>query len=425
MKHMAIVENIKKTKLSNGIRVLTEKIPYVRSVSIGVWVLAGTRDENLQNNGIAHFLEHMVFKGTKTRTSLELADSLESLGGQINAYTSKEHTCYYAHLLDEDLDIAIEILADMMLNSKLSTGDIQIEKDIVLEEITELEDDPGELVHEFFLQSLFQPHPMSYSILGSKETVKEIIQEDLIDFHISNYTANRIIISAAGNVDHDQVLNLVNKYFCNIPKLSNRKNTALSAENPSQSIYENKFQQAHICLGKRIFNYADERRYALMVLNTILGAGMSSRLFQNIREKHGLAYSIYSFVDFFQEAGIFGVYLGTDKEKIDLTLDLVKKELQKLIDEPIPKDELFKRKNQLKGNLILGMESTSNRMDRLAKMEIYHGKFIPLEETIKAIETVDQDQLIELAFELFQESKLFYTIFKPTGSHPSLTMKAG
>lgn len=417
--------NIKKSTLPNGIRVITEKVPYVRSASIGVWVLAGTMDERPQNNGIAHFLEHMVFKGTDSRSSQELADSLESLGGSLNAYTSKEHTCYYAHILDEHVNIAIEVLADMMLHSRLSEKDIAIEKDIVLEEITELEDDPGELVHEYFVQALFQPHPLSYSILGSRETVKQITREDLIDFLNLNYGGNRIIISAVGNVDHPQVEELVEKYFVHIKKPSERNGVTLTTEVPSRTIFENNFQQAHVCLGKRIFNYTDERRYALMVLNTILGTGMSSRLFQNIREKHGLAYSIYSFVDFFQDAGVFGIYLGTDKDKIDLSLEVVNKELETLVKKPIPNDELLKRKNQIKGNLLLGMESTSNRMDRLAKMEIYHGKFIPLEKTIVEIESVNQKQLSELASEIFQENKLFCTIFKPTGNIPNLSIKTG
>ena len=373
---------IRKTSLDNGLRVITERMSHVHSVSIGLWILAGTSDEVIEENGIAHFLEHMVFKGTHAKSTLELADALESLGGHLNAFTSKEHTCYYAHVLDEHVGTAVDVLADMILNSKMTEKDIEMEKDVVLEEISEQEDSPGDLVHEYFSQSLFPDHPLGYSILGSKETVSGIRRSSLLDFLHNNYTANRIVISTVGNLEHNQIVDLVKEHFAALPGHSKRLDVALGSDTPNKLVFENKFQQAHLCIGRRAFNYSDPRRYPLLLLNTILGAGMSSRLFQNIREKHGLAYSIYSFVDFLQHSGVFGIYLGTDHERLDFAHDLVLKELDILKTESVPTEELERRKNQLKGNLLLGLESTSSRMDRLARMEIYRGNVIPIVETI-------------------------------------------
>ena len=388
-------------------------------------MLAGTWDESPQNNGIAHFLEHMLFKGTHSRSSLELADSLESLGGHLNAFTSKEQTCFYAHFLDEHLDIAVEVLADMILNSKMSDQDIQLEKEVILEEITELNDSPGDLVHEFFIESLFSPHPLSYPILGNKDSVERITRNNLFDFLQGNYTGNRTVIAAVGNVDHLRIVELAARNFDGIPLSSDRMEYSMEKEMPSQKVVENNFQQAHLCMGRRAYSYTDERRHALLLLYTILGAGMSSRLFQNIREKHGLAYSIYSFVDFFKDSGIFGIYLGTDRDKLDLAIGLVNQELKALSTKPVPEDELNKRKNQMKGNLLLGMESTSNRMDRLAKMEIYYGSFRPIEDTIHLIQGVNQDQLLAISADLFQEGELYSTILRPSENLVNIAANAG
>lgn len=416
---------VHKTILDNGFRVISEKVPHVHSVSIGLWVLAGTADETPANNGIAHFLEHMVFKGTKSRDTLALADSLESLGGSLNAYTSKEYTCYYAHVLDEHLEVAVDVLADMILNSKFSKKDILMEKDVVQEEIAELDENPGDLVHEYFIQSLYRPHPLSYSILGTKSSLSNITRQDLIDFLDHNYTANRMIIAAVGNLGHTQLVDLVCRYFDSVRGYSERNTSALENEKPEKTILKSGFHQAHLCMGRRAFNYTDPRRYDLIVLNTILGAGMSSRLFQNVREQHGLAYSIYSFIDFLKDSGLFGIYLGTDHERLDFAIDLVLKEFSRLQNHPVPDDELQKRKNQLKGNLLLGLEGTSSRMDRLAKMEIYRGRVIPIDETIRAIESVTEKRILELAYDLLDEKHLYSTILKPLEPSRGITKKAG
>ena len=403
----------KKSTLANGVRIVTEKIPYVHSVSVGIWILAGTIDETTENNGIAHFVEHMVFKGTESRTSLEIADSLESLGGHINAFTGKEITCFYAHVLDENIEIAIDILADLIINPLLAVKDVEREKRVVLEEIGELEDSPDELIHEYFIESLYKPHPISFSTLGKRKTINSLNRNKIIKFIQSNYSGNRIVVAAAGNIDHENVVDTVSKYLIDIKKSSDRSTNILQKEKITKKVIENNFQQAHICIGRRGFSYCDPRRYSLLLLNTILGFGMSSRLFQNIRERHGLAYSIYSFVDFLKDTGLFGVYLGTDKENIDFSIELVKKEMNTFIQEPISDEELDKRKNQLKGNLLLGLESTSNRMNRLAKTEINYGKFHSIDSIIVAIDNVTSDQIFELSSWLFAEEQLSTIILKP------------
>lgn len=410
---MKVQENYRKTILDNGIRVVTERIPHVRSVSIGIWIQAGTCDEAPEYNGVAHFVEHMVFKGTETRSSLEIADAIESLGGSINAFTSKELTCFYAQVLDENIEVALEILSDLVLHPRLDENDIEREKGVVLEEIMELEDTPSELVHEIFIQDLFKPHPLSFSILGTKETVQRLGREDILRFMSENYSANRVVVAAAGNLDHNHVVRLAEKFLGRLSSASSRNLPELPPERPATNVVKNRFQQAHICIGRRAFHYTHPRRYPLLLLNTILGYGMSSRLFQNIREKHGLAYSIYSFADFLKDTGIFGVYLGTDPENIDLSVELVKKELKDLKENHLDNGELEKRKNQLKGNLILGLESTSGRMNRLAKMEIYRGDFLSIEIIIQSINAVTEEDIHSVAEELFDDHQLYLTILKP------------
>ena len=403
----------RKSTLDNGIRVVTERIPYVRSVSIGIWLMAGTVDEPEEKNGVAHFVEHMVFKGTKTRSSFEIAESIESLGGVLNAFTSKEVTCFYAQVLDEHIETAIDILSDILLHHRLDEEDIEKEKSVVLEEITEIEDTPSELVHEIFIRDIFYPHPLGFSILGSKQSVSSLTRNDILDFIHSNYSANRTIVAAAGNLDHEEIVGFVQKYLADMTRFTERRDLPLPPENPRNHVVDNSFQQAHVCLGRRAFSYGDPRRYALLLLNSILGNGMSSRLFQNIRERHGLAYSIYSFADFLMRTGLFGVYFGTDPDKIEKTLDLVKKDLQDLITNSLSIEAMEKRKNQIKGNLILGLESTSGRMNRLARMEIYYQRYIPIEETIAAIEAVNRDQLHSVAQDIYGDGNFYLTVLKP------------
>ncbi|RMD87229.1 MAG: insulinase family protein, partial [Calditrichaeota bacterium] len=330
----------KKTRLDNGIRVISEKIPYVRSISIGAWLTVGSRDENASNNGISHYIEHMMFKGTKNRKAYEIAESLESVGGQINAFTSKELTCYYAHILDEHLEIAVDVISDILINSVFDEQEMEKEKQVIVEEINNMEDTPEEMIHELFIKDLFPDHPLGFSTLGTRENVWGFTRQDIYDYLSRNYAKNRLVIAAAGNVDHDKLVELVETKFVEFHNSVDRVLYPPNGPRQGENIIKNGGIQAHICLGTLAYSYRDPKKFPLLILNTLLGAGMSSRLFQNIREKHGLAYSVYSFIDFLFDTGLFGVYIGTDKNKIGASIELINKELEDLKKNPVSKEEL-------------------------------------------------------------------------------------
>jgi len=403
----------RKTILSNGLRVISEKIPYVRSVSIGLWIEAGTRDEPIQKNGIAHFLEHMVFKGTKTRSAFKLADTLEALGGALNAFTGKELTSFYAHVLDEHLEVAVDILADLLQNPLFDSLELEKEKNVVIEEIKDLEDAPDDLIFDYFFQDVFSHHPLSFPTLGKEDIVRSFKREDLLEFKEKNYTSNRIVIAAAGNIEHQQLVDLAGKYFSKIKTYSERDLSKLPEEGPARHERTYHAQQAHVCMGCRTMPYSAPEKYPLLLANTILGAGMSSRLFQTLREKYGLVYSVFSFTDFFIDTGVFGVYFGTDKKNIDRAIELTNSEFNRLLNKELLEDELAKRQSQLKGNLLLGLESTSNRMERLAKMEIYFHGFHTLDDVIQSIDQVTLEDIFIVANNYFDSSRLYQTIIRP------------
>lgn len=387
-------------------------MPNVRSVSIGVWVNVGARNEKRSNNGISHFIEHMAFKGTETRSAYQIAREIESVGGQLNAFTSREQTCFYAHLLDENLPQAIDVLADITAHSLFRDEDIEREKGVVLEEIRNMKDTPDELIFEYFLENIFPHHPLGYPILGTEKNVSRFTRETVVQFIEENYTLNNVVIAAAGNLEHKAVVASINDKFIfanDHPRRGNRKPFAPMA---GLKVYEDDISQAHICLGGRGLPYGNPQKYALLVLNTILGGGMSSRLFQTIREKLGLAYSIYSFLDLMADTGLFGVYLATNPNQIEKCIDLVRRELWKLKKQPVGKKELQQTKNQLKGNLMLGLEKTSSRMNRIAKMEIYQGEFETLDGVLDNINRVSPEHIMEIARILFDEVKLYTTILK-------------
>ncbi|MFQ5705927.1 MAG: M16 family metallopeptidase [bacterium] len=405
--------NYQKSMLSNGIRVVSEKIPHVRSVSLGVWLIVGSRDENVENNGISHYIEHMLFKGTNKRKAQEIAESLESVGGHLNAFTAKELTCYYAHILDEHLTIAIDVISDILKNSIFDRDEMEKEKQVIVEEINNIEETPEDMVHDLFQNNLFPNHSLGLSIVGSRENVLNFKRENLLDYIDKNYTSNRIVIAAAGNVVHSQLVGLAEKKFAEF-----KSSAEPNYPNPTQplklrNIFENGGIQAHLCLGTHSYSYRNPKKFGLLVLNTLLGSGMSSRLFQNIREKYGLAYSIYSYIDFLFDTGLFGVYVGTDRNKLDSSIELISKELDKLRKNRVSAADLNRTKSQLKGNLMLGLESTSSRMNRLAKMEIYLQKYYTLDDTLLEIERVSSDDLLEIANELFDPNRICYTILQP------------
>lgn len=411
---MNITDSIyQKTRLTNGIRVVTEQIPYVRSVSVGAWIVVGSRDENTKNNGISHYIEHMMFKGTSNQTASEIAQSLESVGGHLNAFTGKELTCYYAHVLDEHLPRAVEVIADILSNSTFDEAEMVKEKRVVIEELNTINETPEELIHDLFWYDVFPNHALGLSIVGKRQTVSDLSRQGILDYLAENYTADRIVIAAAGNVQHDEILKLVERAFEKFSSGTLPNYQAPSPRGTGRNIIENGSIQAHICLGTQAYPYRDRRKFGLLILNTLLGSGMSSRLFQNIREKHGIAYSIYSYIDFMFDTGLFGVYVGTDGQNIDVALDLIHKELALLKTTSVSAEELERTKSQLKGNLMLSLEGTSSRMNRLAKMEIYLEDHYSFDDTLNEIERITVDELLGISSELFSEDRIFTTILKP------------
>ena len=408
------MELYRKTVLSNGVRLVTEQIPTVRSIALGIWVNVGGRHENAQNQGISHLLEHMIFKGTESRSYLDIALAIESVGGQINAGTGKELTSFYVQILDENVDIAVEVLSDILTNSLFLEEELTKEKSVIIEEICNLEDTPDELIFDYFLRELFPGHPLGLSILGTRETVSSFEPDGLRNFIRNKYTSDKAVITVAGNLEHEKILELVEEAF-KFPILTADTGEDVVPPIPSgRKIFHRKNFQAHTITGTRSFKYSDPKKYAFFVLSTILGGGMSSRLFQTIREKHGLAYSVFTFNESLIDTGYWGVYIGADRNRIDDALDLAHGEFEKFRQTKIDDDELKRIKNQLKGNLMLGLESTLSRMYRLAKLEIYLNDFISLDDIINKINQVTAEQVMEVAEELLQPRNLLTVIFTPS-----------
>ncbi len=403
---------VTKTVLPGGLRVVSEYMPHVKSVAVGVWINTGSREEDPEINGISHFLEHLAFKGTKNRNTLQIAESLEAVGGILNAFTGKEYTCFYAHALDEHLELAVDVLADLVCNPLNKKDDIEKEKSIILEEITSLDDIPDEKVLDYFSKNVFKSHPLSLSILGTKNSVMSLSHNDIQGYLKDNYISNRVVVAVAGNVDHDKLVEYVQRYF-ELPEGNSFEIEAdYSSGKPGKNIHRMSINQAHICTGNRALSYSSNEKYGLLVLHSLLGGGMSSRLFQKLREDQGVAYSVFSFIDFYSDTGLFGVYCGVEKKNIELSQDLIKKEFETIIQENIPDKELERLKSQLKGNLMLGLESTQSRMNRLAKMEIYLKKYVELKNVIADINSITQGDIRKLASDIL-EGELFTTIIAP------------
>ncbi|HLX12914.1 MAG TPA: pitrilysin family protein [Bacteroidota bacterium] len=413
-----------KTVLPNGIRIVTEDIPSVRSISIGVWIDVGSRDEKLETNGITHFIEHMVFKGTQRYSIQKIAQSLESVGGYLNAFTAKEHTCFYARLLDQHLEKSIDVISDLVQHPLFPEKELEKEKQVVIEEIKNLEDEPDDLIHEYFERSLFPRHSLGYPILGTAKNISGFSSKSLRTYMDHHYRPGNMVIAAAGRLEHDHVVNLVQKYF-RLPAQKNGKSDRQRGPKTMRSQrqeFEKPITQSHVCIGTIGYSAKSKERYALLVLNTILGEGMSSRLFQNIREKYGFAYTIYSFANLLSDTGEFGVYIGTDKDNIDTSLGLIQRELDKLAEKPVGAAEMKRAKEQVKGSMMLGLESTSSRMMRLGSGELHYREHIPFDEVLRRIDAVTTGDLLEVAEELFDAKRQSIVIFKPAaksaaGSH--------
>lgn len=408
--------NYRKTVLPNGIRIVTEEIPYVRSISVGMWADIGSRDEREENNGIAHFIEHMVFKGTKHYSLKRIARSLESVGGYLNAFTSKEHTCFYARGLDIDLETAVSVISDLVCNPIFEQKELEKEKDVVVEELRNIEDDPDDLMSDYFDQSIYQNHPLRFGVIGKAENIRSFTRSQLLDYLQRHYVPHRLVVAAAGNLRHERVVELVARQFGDRRhgRSSHKRKTGPKTHLPVKRVYEKPLTQAHLCLGTISYGVSNRRRYPLLVMNTLLGEGMSSRLFQRLREQHGLAYTVYSFTNTMSDTGNFGVYAGTGVNHIDRSIDLIHNELEKLKKVAVGNAELRRTKSQLKGTMMLSLESMSSRMMRLGSGEMYYGENIPLDEVIRKIDAVTADDIGGVAKDLLHIEKFSTVIIKPS-----------
>lgn len=387
----------KESTLDNGMRVVTEHIPYVRSVAFGFWIMGGSRIEPDPLSGVTHFIEHMLFKGTKKRSARDIAIEIDSIGGHLDAFTSREFTCFLANCLDENLSMTMDLMVDILLNPVFPEDEIERERAVILEEIRSIEDTPDDYIHDILMQGFWKDHPLGRPIIGIKSTVGSVTRDSLKNYYHKAYQPQRIILAAAGNLHHEEILDMVKDI---IP--SPEEPHVFPAQSsptivPNVSLKKKELEQVHLCLGTAGLTHADDSRHAGYLLNTILGSGLSSRLFQTIREERGLAYSVFSYSSSYKDTGMLVVYAGTKKESAEEVIDLVLKEFQKLKTDPVPKDELEKAKNQLKGNMMLGLESTVNRMSRLAKQEMYFGRRYTLSETLEAIDKVKQKDIKNLA----------------------------
>ncbi len=411
-----LTSEFKRTVLENGIRIISERVPYVKSISLGVWVDVGSRDETEKDNGITHFIEHMVFKGTKKRNARQIAEFIEDIGGYLNAFTTKENTCFYVRILSEHLEKGIEVLADLVQNPVFDRREIQKEKGVVFEEIKDVESDFEEYIGDLLEYHIFYPHPLGLPIIGTRETVEEFTRDKLFEHLRKFYTPNKMVISAAGNLNHDVLVDYVLKYFNSGLKNgfyhSREKPNVKKAES---HIIEKPTSQSHVCIGTITYGAKDLKRDHVLLLNTLLGDGMSSRLFQRVREKYGLVYSIYSFYSTFNDSGIFGVYFATDRKNVDKTLDLIFKEFDSIIRKGISEPELKRAKSQVKSSLLIGLESMSNRMQRLAQVElVYDGKYSRIDEIISRIERIQPEEVREVAGEILKPENFTKVVINPS-----------
>ncbi len=412
------MQRFNKTTLDNGARIVTEKIDSVRSAAVGFWFETGSRDETPAENGISHFLEHMLFKGTKKRSALKIAREIEQVGGHMNAFTSKEITAFHASLLDEHLPLAVDTLADMASYSQFADKMIEREQGVVLEEISGYEDSPEDVVHEDFSKLLFADHPLGRPILGTRETVSSFSRDTLVGYWSRQYQPKRLVVSAAGAVDHDKLVKLVARKLELPDKAKPLTKRALPELNVDKTHERRKaIVQAHLTIGGNGLSYGDEDRYPFFVMNTVLGGGMSSRLFQRLRERSGLAYSVYPFHEAYHDTGLYGIYVGLEEKQVKRAEKMIREELQKLIDKPISKAALKRAKDQLKGALMLGLESSAARMHRLARMEIYLKRYVTLDELLDGINAVTPDDVQQVAQRLFGGDLWVATVL-PDGSAP-------
>jgi predicted Zn-dependent peptidase len=394
-----------KVVLDNGIRVVSQEMPDHRSVSLGIWVENGSRHESTGENGISHFIEHLLFKGTERRSAAQIAEEMDAIGGVLNAFTAKEHTCYYAKILDEDLPLAIDLLTDIFLHSVFDRDEIERERSVILQEISQAEDTPDDYIHDLFSLDFFKDHPLARPICGSAETVNSFRRQDFLTFFKSRYRPRRVVVAAAGHLRHEQLVRAFNERLGSVSDSTydGRSNSQDGAPEMQSGIFQHtkSLEQAHLCLGVLGVHQTHPQRYTAYILNTLLGGGMSSRLFQEIREKRGKAYSVYSFSSSYKDVGYLGVYAGTSLEWVEEVVELILKELKQLAAGDIKDEEIRRTQGQLVGSMMLGLESTDSWMSHIARNEIYFGEPITTDEICRGIRAVSRDAVVDLASTLF------------------------
>lgn len=399
--------SFRRAQLDNGLTVLTEQVPFVRSVSVGIWVKIGSRFEQPEQAGVSHFIEHMLFKGTPTRSAQDIAFAIDAMGGQLDAFTTKEHACYYANVLDNHAEDAFDLLSDIVLHPSFDAVELERERAVILEELAAVEDSPEELLWEEFVATFWLDHPLGIPILGSRETVAALRRDDLATFFQRAYEPANVVVAASGHLDHDRVLDFVAGRFGALDNSGAGQH--LEAPRPFQHfriLRREELEQVHVSLGCPAPAAADESRYVALLLNAVLGGSISSRLFQRIREEHGLAYNVYSALETYVDAGCFWIYAGTRADAAATVLELIVEELGILCELPVSASELSRMKENLKGNVMLGLESTAGRMSTLAHQEMYFGEAFDMDEIIAGIDAVDAARVQDLARQSFADPGL-------------------
>jgi predicted Zn-dependent peptidase len=405
---------VRRTVLPGGLRVITESLPAVRSAAFGIWVGVGSRDEDLRHAGATHYLEHLLFKGTRRRTALDISAEMDAVGGEMNAFTTKEYTCYFARVLDTDLPLAIDILSDMVTGSLITPRDVDAERNVVLEEIAMNDDDPTDTVHEAFAAQLFGDTPLGRPVLGAVESINSITRDQINEHYLARYTPEHLVVAAAGSLDHDALVEQVREAFGAVlhagvqpapPRLAGDRAGSGAGAGTGVRLVSRGIEQANLVLGCEGLARTDDRRYALGVLNLALGGGMSSRLFQEVREKRGLAYSVYSFAAQHADAGMWGVYVGCLPSKADDVLAICTTEVEKVVATGLTDAELARGKGQMRGSIVLGLEDPSSRMSRLGKSELVYPRLEPVDETLASIEAVTHDDVRAVASEVLARPK--------------------
>ncbi len=408
---MTPVRDIEMTRLANGVRVITEPMPHVRSVSVGVWIGSGSRRESFEQNGISHFIEHMLFKGTTRRSAEDIARSVDSIGGNLDAFTAKELVCFNTKVLDEHLSLAFDVLADLVLHPLFREEDIEKEKGVILEEIKMEADSPDYLVHEIFSSNFWKDHPLGKPILGTRETVKRLDRGMIQAFYASVYEPANLIVTAAGNLTHDRMVALVREHFEALPAGGPQPAENVPSTHARIALRNKKaLEQVHLCLGVPSYPLPHEERFACYVLNTLLGGGMSSRLFQNIRERQGLAYAVFSELNPYRDTGCLSIYAGTSLESARKVVESITHEFRNLKEQRVSDEELRRAKDHLKGSLMLSLESTSSRMANLARQELYFAHFFSLDELVESIEAVTAEDVQRIALTFFDSKQIALTV---------------